>query len=58
MNDTAGGTSTLFNLKPRKQAMDWSTVLLIVFVVLMVLCCGGMMRMASRGRHDSDRNKK
>jgi hypothetical protein len=37
--------------------MDWSTVLLIALVVLMVICCGGMMQMGSRGRPDSKRNK-
>jgi hypothetical protein len=36
--------------------MDWDTVLLIAFAVLMLICCGGMMRMG-RKRRDNDRQK-
>ena len=57
MSDSADGTSMFFNLTQRKREMDWNTVLLIAFVVLMLICCGGMMRMGSRGRHDKDRKK-
>jgi hypothetical protein len=33
--------------------MDWNTLLLIAFVVLMLVCCGGVMRMGSHKRpHD------
>jgi len=38
--------------------MDWNLVFLIAFVVLMLFCCGGMMRMGSRKRRDNDRDKK
>jgi hypothetical protein len=37
--------------------MDWDTVLLIAFVVLMLICCGGMMRMGPRKRRDNDRGE-
>lgn len=37
--------------------MDWNTMLLIAFVALMLICCGGMMRMASRKPPDKDRDR-
>jgi hypothetical protein len=38
--------------------MDWNTVLLIAFIVLMVICCGGMMRMGpGKSRNDTPDKK-
>ncbi len=32
--------------------MEWDIILLIAFAVLMLICCGGMMRMAFRGNRN------
>lgn len=40
--------------------MDWNNTLLIVFVVVMLVCCGSMMRMAfgqKRERRDKDQEE-
>lgn len=37
--------------------MDWNSAFLIAFVVLMLVCCGGMMRMAPREKPKNDDEK-
>jgi multisubunit Na+/H+ antiporter MnhF subunit len=34
--------------------MDWNIILLIAFVVLMLVCCGSMIRMAMRPKRTKD----
>lgn len=37
--------------------MDWNSVFLIAFVVLMLICCGSMMRMAFGKKPKNDDEK-